>query len=224
MKNSKIMIVEDDLIASAYLQKLLKKHNFTIAHTADNADDALRLCKEEEPTLILMDIMIKGPLSGCDLAIKIRAFNKDVIIIFLTAFSNEEMIESALDAKAYSYLLKPYRDIEIISTIKMALKENIIKDNNSLIICKNGYTFNTSLNQFSYNDEEVILSEKLFLLIKTLAKSRGSSVTYEQIASVIWGGSEEINLNTLRALIHRVKTQLPDLDLHKVNKIGYVLY
>ena len=224
MENKNIMIVEDDLIASAYLEKLLNKNSFSISHTADNADDALRLCREKMPALILMDIMIKGPLSGCDLAMKIRTFDTDVIIIFLTAYSNEEMLEAALDAKAYSHLLKPYRDIEIISTIKMALKERREPQKSSLVVCKNGYIFDTQKNKLLYNDKELLLSEKLLALVKILIKNRGSAVSYEQIGAEIWKTADDININTLRALIHRLKTQLPNIDLHKVNKIGYVLY
>ena len=224
MNNHAIMIVEDDLIASAYLQKLLKRHSFRICHTTDNAEEAIHLCKQEMPTLILMDIMIKGAMSGCELAMKIRTFEEDVIIIFLTAYSNDEMVESALDAKAYSYLLKPYRDIEIISTIKMALKENRRSVSSSLIVCKNGYVYDTKKRRLLYNMNEILLSEKLLLLVETLAKNKGSSVSYEQIAFAIWNRSDNVNLNTLRALIHRLKTQLPDIDLYMVNKIGYVLY
>jgi len=224
MHSKKIMIVEDDLIASAYLEKLLNKHDFTVCHKADNAEDALQLCKDEMPTLILMDIMIKGPLSGCDLAMQIRAFNENVIIIFLTAYSNDEMIESALDAKAYSYLLKPYRDIEIVSTIKMAIKERKQPLKDAIVVCKNGYVFDTKEEKLFYNNKEVLLSEKLRQLVKVLVKNKGSSLSYEQLSASVWESSQNVNINTLRALVHRLKTQLPGIDIHKVNKIGYVLY
>jgi len=218
-----ILIVEDDLIASFYLKKMLIDNDLTVCGLADNSVDAIKICKEKKPSLILMDIMIKGNMSGCDLAMKIRGFDKDVLIIFLTAYSTSEMIEYALDSKAYSYLLKPYRDIEILSTVKMALKEYKKNTNeNNKVIARNGFVFDTQEKKLYQYHKEVFLSDKLRILIEVLFRNKASSVSYEQISFAIW--NENKNINTLRAIIFRLKNQLPDLDLNIVNKVGYVLY
>jgi len=218
-----ILIVEDDLIASFYLKKMLTDNDLSVCALTDNSVDAIKICKEKKPSLILMDIMIKGNMSGCDLAMKIRSFDKDVLIIFLTAYSTSEMIEYALDSKAYSYLLKPYRDIEILSTVKMALKEYKQSHNeNHKVIARNGFVFDTQEKKLYQYHKEVFLSDKLKILIEVLFRNKASSVSYEQISFAIW--NENKNINTLRAIIFRLKNQLPDLDLNIVNKIGYVLY
>ena len=224
MNNNKIMIVEDDLISAAYLKKLCSEHGFEVCAMADNAKEALPLVKSSQPNLILMDIMIKGAVSGCELAMQIRGFDKEVEIIFLTAYSSEEMIEYALDARAYSYLLKPYRDIEIVSTIKMALKQKrkIVEEEVPTVVCKNGYSYLTDSSKLLHYGEEVILSGKVKELLDLLVLNRGTAVSYAQISMNLW--NEEQNMNTLRAIVHRLKTQLNDLDLHSVSKIGYVLY
>ena len=224
MTNNKIMIVEDDLISAAYLKKLCKENGFAVCAMCDNAKDALVLVKEHQPSLILMDIMIKGAISGCELSMQIRTFDKEVEIIFLTAYSSEEMIEYALDARAYSYLLKPYRDIEIVSTIKMALKQKrkIVEEEELNIVCKNGYSYLPTSSKLLYYSNEVLLSGKVKKLFELLVLNRGSAVSYEQISMTLW--NEEQNMNTLRAIVHRLKTQLNDLEVHAVSKIGYVLY
>ena len=117
MINKNILIVEDDLIAGEYLTELLVDSGFNVYPVIDNAKEALAFIKDKKPDLILMDIMIKGNISGCELSMMVRSFNKAVLIIFLTAYSEEEMIAYALNAKAYSYLLKPYRDIELFSKL-----------------------------------------------------------------------------------------------------------
>lgn len=221
--SKKILIVEDDLIASFYLQKMLKDNDLEVCASTDNSEDAIKICKEKKPTLILMDIMIKGNLSGCDLAMKIRGFDKDVLIIFLTAYSTSEMIEYALDSKAYSYLLKPYRDIEILSTVKMALNEyKKVKNNLHKIIARNGFEFDTIEKKLYQHHKEIFLSDKLNILVEILFKNKASSVSYEQISFAIW--DENKSINTLRAIIFRLKNQLPDLDVNVINKLGYVLY
>jgi DNA-binding response OmpR family regulator len=222
--NNKIMIVEDDLISAAYLKKLCIENGFEVCAMADNAKEALVLVKEYQPHLILMDIMIKGAISGCELSMQIRTFDKEVEIIFLTAYSSDEMIEYALDARAYSYLLKPYRDIEIVSTIKMALKQKrkIVEEENPAITCKNGYSYLTETSKLLHYHDEVILTGKVKELFELLVLNRGTAVSYEQISMTLW--NEEQNMNTLRAIVHRLKTQLSDLELHSVSKTGYVLY
>lgn len=224
MTKNRIMIVEDDLISAAYLKKLCRSEGFDVCAMADNAVDALELVKEEHPDLILMDIMIKGSQSGCELSMNIRTFDKEVAIIFLSAYSSDEMIEYALDAQAYSYLLKPYRDVEIVSTIKMALKQHKkkSKQEDEVIACKNGYSYLVNERKIMYYKEEIILTGKVLELFELMVKHRGSAVSYEQISFALW--DEEQNMNTLRAIIHRLKTQLADLELHSVSKIGYVLY
>jgi DNA-binding response OmpR family regulator len=171
-----------------------------------------------------MDIMIEGSLSGCELAMQIRAYDKNVIIIFVTAYTSEEMIAYALDAKAYSYLLKPYRDVEIISTIQMAIGSvsKMQRHSNDTIECKNGYRLNTKTKKIYHYTREIILNEKLYLLIKLLIKNKGTSISYQQIEESIYDGS--ININTLRSDIYRLKQKLPELDLHSISKTGYVLY
>jgi len=219
-----ILIVEDDYISAEYLKKLLLENKLDVIDNVDNAKDALSICKNNTINLILMDIMIKGNISGCELALTLRQLKHTMPIIFLSAYSSEQMIEYALCANAYSYLLKPYRDTEIISTIKMALqlKSKSNKEDDTKILLKNNYLVDVKKEKIYKQSQEIFLSEKLLKLIILLAKNRGSSISNEQISLSVWGNIQ--NINTIRALIHRLKRKLPDLDIHNINKNGYVIY
>ena len=220
-----ILIVEDDLISAAYLKKLCKEHAFTVVDITSNAKDTIKAMKSNTIELVLMDIMIDGGISGCELAMQIRGFNKEVIIIFLTAYTSEEMVSYALNAKAYSYLLKPYRDVEIISTIKMALRNNMHlshKEHSEYIECKNGFKLYKKTGKIFHHSEELYINEKYHLILKLLIKNKSNCVSYEQLYRIT--NEKIINLNTLRSTIHRLKTKLPELELHAVSKVGYVLY
>lgn len=223
MKDKTILIVEDDLISATYLEKICTKHDLKVLEKVTSAQEALSFIKHNDVHLILMDIMIEGQTSGCELAMKVRNFNKEIIIIFITAYSSEEMITYALDANAYSYLLKPYRDVEIISTIKMAFKvPSPIPSNEHIIKSKNGFVFHTKTKQLFYNSQEIFLSKQLHSLIEVLFKHRGSCVSYSQLSQEAY--NEDINISTLRSHIHRLKEKLQMLEIHAVSKIGYVLY
>jgi len=222
--NHNILIVEDDLISANYLKKICTKSNFIVTDIVTHAEDALNVMKSKDISLILMDIMIDGSISGCELAMKIRSFNQKVVIIFITAYTSEEMIQYALDTKAYSYLLKPYRDVEIMSTIQMALNVRVSKpiQSNNFIECKNDFKLDVKTHKLYHNSQELFLSEKLHQLLQLFIQNKGSCVSYEEITATIYDGLH--NINTIRSNTHRLKTKLPDLELHSVSKTGYVLY
>jgi len=216
-----ILIVEDDLIAARYLEQICTQNNIKVLQSINNAEDALSIIKKKSPSLVLLDIMIEGPISGTDLAVQIRACNSDIVIIFITAYSNPEMLERALSVNAYGYLLKPYRDAEIITTIQMALNSTKTSTVKNIIDFNNNFSFNTEKKLFKENGKPIILSKKLFSLLYILFENRGSVVSNEQLSQAIW--SEKKNVNTLRALVHRLKTQLPELDLQSNSNWGYIL-
>jgi len=219
-----ILIVEDDLISAHYLKKICVENDLSVIKIVSHAEEALNVLKNQEVSLVLMDIMIEGSISGCELAMQIRSFNQNVVIIFLTAYTSDEMIQYALDAKAHSYLLKPYRDVEIISTIQMALnlKTSRPMKSNSFIECRNGFTLDVKTHKIYHNSQELFLSKKMHLLIQLLMQNKGACVSYEEMSEIIYNGDQ--NINTLRSNIYRLKERLPDLDLHSISKTGYVLY
>jgi len=219
-----ILIVEDDLISASYLKKICVQNDLSVIKIVSHAEEALNILKNKEVSLILMDIMIEGSVSGCELAMQIRSFNQNVVIIFITAYTSDEMIQYALDSKAYSYLLKPYRDVEIISTIQMALNirtSQTVKKNN-FIECKNGFKLDIKTHKIYHHSQELFLSKKVHMLLQLLIQNKGACVSYEEMTETIYNGIH--NINTLRSNIHRLKEKLPDLELHSVSKTGYVLY
>jgi len=224
MTTNKVLIVEDDFISAEYLKELLIENDFEVIDSVDNANDALEVCKTKKVDLILMDIMIKGNKSGCELAIELRKYRFNMPIIFLSAYSSSQMIEYALSARAYSYLLKPYRDIEIISTLKMALmsfnrqEPQILKE----ITLKNGFSIDIINEQIFQYANEIYLSDQPKKLLILLSKNRGNIVSNEQIYHELW--DTEQNINTIRSLVHRLKLKLSELDIHNINKKGYVIY
>jgi len=222
MPTANILIVEDDLISAHYLKKILSENSLNVIAIADNATEALKIFKQSKPDLILMDIMINGNVSGCELALDIRRFDLDVIIIFLSAYSDEKMLEYALSASAYSYLLKPYRDNDILSTIKMALHLRREPSFQNIISLKNGYEYNIQEKKLSQNSFEIPLSEKFSQLLDILVRNRGNSVSSEQIASKL--SQKDYSINNIRSIIHRLKAKYPDLEIHNISKKGYVIY
>ena len=224
--NHKIVIVEDELLSARYLKEFLEKEKFEVTHIVDNAADALSVIKEESPDIALLDIMLKGSKTGSELSLEISMYNKNIIIIFISAYSTDEMIEYAIDAGADGYLLKPYREKEIISTIKLAIakkmnKHSSVSVNVSEVTFGDKFIFNLQTRKLYQYGVQIPLSTKAITLIEVLVMNLGSVVSNEQIMNYIW--KSNANFNTLRSLVHRVKVQLNDHVIINSNGFGYII-
>ncbi len=224
MKNcKKILIVEDEFISAEYLKEILEKEGYEVLDIVDNGIEAIEKCKTLKPNIILMDIMLKGQMSGCEAAVEIyKKYKHSCEIIFLTAYANSEIINYATDAHAYGYLMKPYREEEILATLKLLSAHEVspnVKEEKEIIELNHNYLFNTKLNRLFTKDKEVPLGKKPLKLIELLAKNKNSSVSHEQICHYIWG--ENKSNATLRSLIHRIRHLVYNDFIVNINGLGY---
>jgi DNA-binding response OmpR family regulator len=100
----KILAIDDDNAMIELLSLLLKSHAFEV-FTTDNGTDGMRLMHEEDPDLIVLDLMMPG-MDGWEVCKQVRQIS-EVPIIILSALDNPGMVASALDAGADDYLIKP---------------------------------------------------------------------------------------------------------------------
>jgi DNA-binding response OmpR family regulator len=164
--------------------------------------------------------MLKGAMSGCEAAVQIHQNDSDAKIIFLTAYAEREMIDYAVDAHASAYLVKPYREEEILATMRLLFvnKEKPVIDEEKIPL-KDGYIFNTKLHRLFKGNKEVQLGKKPLKLIEILALNKNVSVSNAQICTFIWG--ENKNDKTLRSLIHRIRTTIHQDIIQNINGLGY---
>ena len=117
---SKIMVVEDDAEIVMRLQQRLTEMGYDVVGIAYSGEEAVEKARHVRPDLILMDIMMPGQLDGIAAA-KIVKIELNIPVIFLTAFSEDRIIENAKQAEPYGYILKPFQDREIKAAIEVAL-------------------------------------------------------------------------------------------------------
>jgi DNA-binding response OmpR family regulator len=221
-KKNTILIVEDDLLSAEYLKEILIKENYDVLDIVDNGKEAIQQCKILQPDILLMDIMLKRRMSGSEAAVEIEHFHSACKIIFLTAFAEPEMIDYAVESKAYAYLMKPYREKEIIATLQLVLMQDHIhssEEDMDLIELKNNFIFDSKLKRLYKGDKEIPLSSKKLKLIELLAKNKNHTVSNEQISMYVWN---EIKSNsTLRSLIYRFRSDINDDIITNANGAGY---
>lgn len=136
MSKNNILVVEDEAIVSKDIQQSLKKLGYNIVGAAATGEKAIELASEHKPDLVLMDIMLKGDMSGIDAAEKIKELLK-IPVIYLTAYADENTLSKAKVTEPYGYIIKPFKEIDLHTSIEMALykhskEREIIKERDFL--------------------------------------------------------------------------------------------
>jgi len=121
-----ILIVEDEMVISMELVATLKRLGYEISGQAISGEEAVIKAGELLPDLILMDIRLQGDMDGIEAAGIIRS-KYDIPVVFLTAHSDEATLKRAIEIQPSGYLIKPFRDRELYSTIELGLHKREIR-------------------------------------------------------------------------------------------------
>lgn len=120
MAKSRILVVEDEAIVAMGIKQKLEELGHQVVDIVYTGEDAVQTALETEPDLILVDIVLKGNMDGIEAAAKIRS-QLDIPIIYLTAYSDEEVLKRARKTEPYGYIIKPFKKSELNANIEMAL-------------------------------------------------------------------------------------------------------
>ncbi len=115
-----IFIVEDEALIAMELQDRLTRLGYVICGTAARGEKALEEIPAHLPDLVLMDIHLAGRLDGIETSARLREIS-EAPVIFLTAYSDAELLQKATQVEPFGYLVKPFEERALHSTIQMAL-------------------------------------------------------------------------------------------------------
>jgi len=116
--NTKILIVEDQFIEANNLRIILRKADYVVCTMARSVSEALKIVDSEKPDLVLLDIHLKGELTGLDLAKILK--EKNIAFVYLSANSNKQILEAAKATKPYGFLVKPFREKDVLVMLDVA--------------------------------------------------------------------------------------------------------
>lgn len=120
MSKINVLVVEDESIVSKDIQHSLKKLGYNVVGASPTGEKAIELAGSENPDIVLMDIMLKGEMSGIEAASQIKE-KYSIPVIFLTAYADESTLSKAKITEPYGYVLKPFKEIDLHTTIEMAI-------------------------------------------------------------------------------------------------------
>lgn len=132
-ENTKVLLVEDELITAESIVELLEEEDYEITGVAADAATALRLCSQSDqvPQVAICDIHIKGETSGIELAKQLKKMY-GCEIVFLTAYADSKTLESAFSAEPVMYVVKPYTDTQLLVAVQMAFHKLLKQSNEQL--------------------------------------------------------------------------------------------
>jgi signal transduction histidine kinase len=128
----RIMVVEDEGIVALDIQSKLESKGYEVPAVLATGEDAIDRAGELQPDLILMDIQLAGELDGTQAAERIHELY-DIPVVYLTAFSDERTLNRAKNAEPFGYMLKPFEEKKLHTTIEIALyKHQVDKEKEQL--------------------------------------------------------------------------------------------
>ena len=247
MKNSKILIVEDDEITAANLQMSLKNQGYIVTAIAKDASSAKNKIEVCIPDIVIVDISLQESEDGILLADYIHK-KLTIPFIFLTTYTDDNIFANASNTEPYAYLIKPFNPSNLHATIQMALythnqekkkNENLrtlseynlnLKKlifgqeivNKPLVSFGKDFHFNTNTYEAFYNNKKINLVKKENLFINLLIAHHGLVVSFEQIITYLWG-KDGATYNNVRILVYRLRGKLQSNIIKNAAGIGYYI-
>jgi len=119
----KILVVEDERIIACDIKHCLENSGYIVPEIIAYGEKAISQIQQLQPDLVLMDMMLKGDMNGIETAeVIINTFN--IPVVFLTAHSDESTIKKAKATQPFGYVLKPFEETQLITTIEIALNKH----------------------------------------------------------------------------------------------------
>lgn len=215
----KIMMVEDNEAIIMGLEYLLSQEGYQ-ADTARTMSQAENFLEQKDYDLVLLDIGLPDG-DGFRLCSRIRE-KYWIPVIFLTAREEETDVVRGLDLGAEDYVIKPFRNRELVSRIKAVLRRN--GKGNSVLRCGD-IVLNTETGKVKRGGTEITLTKLEYKILFSMMSYPGKLFTRDEILSDIWDISGNfVNDNTLSVTMKRLREKLGDSDarlIRTVRGMGY---
>ncbi len=113
-----VLIVEDQFIEANMLRQILKMDGYSVLPIAHSVEDAWQIMERHTPGIVLLDIHLRGALTGIDLAASLR--EKNIPFIYLSANSDKPVVDAAIATKPYGFLVKPFKEKDVLVMLDVA--------------------------------------------------------------------------------------------------------
>jgi two-component system alkaline phosphatase synthesis response regulator PhoP len=217
-KLGKVLVVDDEKDILQIVKYNLELHGYEV-ETAENGVDAIAKLKTYKPELIILDIMMPHK-DGIQTCIEIRANPEydEILIIFLTALSDEKSEIRGLELGADDYISKPIKPKLLISRVHSAFRR-LIKDDKVIVFPD--LEINREKFLVVHKGVEVQLPRKEFELFSLLASKPGRVFLRNEILDKVWGNEVIVGDRTIDVHVRKIRQKLNADFISTVKGVGY---
>ena len=225
-----ILLVEDEEKLARFIELELVHEGYEVQKSG-NGRDALNLALQESFDLILLDIMLPG-LNGLEVLRRLLK-EKTVPVILLTARDAVMDKVAGLDAGAVDYITKPFAIEELLARIRVALKLHMASGNTKMSSQREGVLSWRELildeprHQVTYAGHEINLTNREFLMLKTLLENRDIVLSRDTLLDRVCGYDFAGETNIVDVYIRYLRSKIDDVFhvkmIHTIRGVGYVI-
>lgn len=212
-----ILLVEDDPVISAGLQKMLTGENFVV-NCVETGEEAIFQTTTTPPDIIILDIGLPD-INGIEVLKRIRPKFPELPVLLLTARDDTKDKVEGLNAGADDYLTKPFDIMELIARLRVIERRLGTVKNSCIVIGRVG--LDTATHTVSVDGDVLDLSRREFMLLKALMERAGNVLSKDQLEQKLYGWGEETSSNAIEVHIHNLRKKLYKDFITTIRGIGY---
>jgi len=227
MSKGRILYVEDDLTLSFVTRDNLEIRGYSVDFCEDGLA-ALEKISAQTYDICILDVMLPK-MDGFTLARKIRSFNEEIPIIFLTARSTHEDKIFGLQQGGDDYITKPFSIEELVLKIEIFLKRSKVQvrtEPKNEVVRFGRFMFLPENQRLSFGDVQQDLTYRESILLTYLLEHRDKVLRREDILNAVWGNDHFFSSRSMDVFISRLRKMLksdPSVKIESVHNVGYRL-
>ncbi len=215
----RILLVEDDPMIGAAVERALKDGAYAVDWTADG-ETALLAADSEAYDLVLLDLGLPKT-DGREVLRKLRAGGRKIPVIIVTARDSVDERIDGLDLGADDYLIKPFEVRELMARMRAVLRR---EGSGSQSILSNGtLSLDPATREACFGTERAALSSREFALLQALLSRPGKILSRSELERQVYGWNEEVESNAVEFLIHGIRKKLGSGAIRNVRGVGWLV-
>lgn len=215
----RVLIVEDESLVALEIESFVKELGYEVCGKVKSTEQALDLAGKKKIDTVLMDVHIQGQSDGVECA-KLLQKKHIFSLIYISAFSDDETLERAIETEPLGYLIKPFNRRELKFMLKVAQKNKTLDLRRGDLVLDDEFSYDTHTNELLMLGEVVHLTRKEQQLLEFLLHAKNGIVGFYELENELWPDKPS-NENTRRALVSRLRTKLKYRFIETIHSIGY---
>ncbi len=228
--NSKILLVDDEKDIVDLIEEVLRQDGFQFIQKVYTGMDALQACKEYQPDVMVLDIMLPD-IDGMEVCKRIREFSF-CSILFLSSKNDDIDKILGLSCGGDDYVTKPFSPREIVYRIKAQLRrqqyQTVTQSSNNYLLTTETLTMDKESCRVYKAGQEINLTGREFLLLSYFMENPDKIISKEHLYEQVWGEFSSICDNTIMVHIRHIREKIEDTpsnpqQLITIKGLGYKL-